>query len=253
MANYSKVRSIQLIRQIMKKQIISIGGGGFSKYGVYSDDNLGIDNYFLKQTEKINPSVCFLPTASADDAKYIVNFYTEFNKLSCKPSHLSLFSPLTGDIESFLLEKDAIYIGGGSTKNMLALFREWKVDIILKKAYEKGIVLGGISAGMNCWHEECITDSLFGELSVLKCLGFLKGSACPHYDKEEKRRPSYHSLMQNNKITSGIAIEDNAAVHFINGKISQVVTTKETSAYHVFLDSAKIIENRFDAIRLKLN
>ena len=233
----------------MKKQIISIGGGGFSKYGVYSEDNLEIEKYFLKQIGKDCPSICFLPTASADDAKYIVHFYTEFNKLSCEPSHLSLFSPMTRDIELFLLEKDAIYIGGGSTKNMLALFREWNIDIILKKAYEKGIVLGGISAGMNCWYEECITDSLFGELSVLKCLGFLKGSACPHYDKEEKRRPSYQSFIKSKRITPGIAVDDNTAVHYIDGNVSKVITTKETSAYQVYLDNNKVVEKRFESVK----
>jgi dipeptidase E len=235
----------------MKQQILSIGGGGFSKCGgVYSEEDLGLANYFLQQTGKKNPSICFLPTASADDAKYIVNFYTEFNKLPCKPSHLSLFAPLIADIESFLLEKDAIYVGGGSTKNMLALWREWGIERILQKALEKGLVLGGISAGMNCWYEECVTDSLFGELTSLKCLGFLKGSACPHYDGDEKRRPSYHTLMQKGKISSGIAIEDNAAVHYINGEVKQVVTTKQTSAYQVFIEGSRIVENRLDATSL---
>lgn len=235
---------------MIKKQIISIGGGGFSNWGVYSDEDLALADYFLGQTGKSNPSICFLPTASADDAKYIVCFYTEFTKLSCRPSHLSLFAPSVTDIESFLLEKDAIYVGGGSTKNMLALWKEWEIEKILKKALEKGIVLGGISAGMNCWYEECVTDSLFGELTALKCLGFLKGSACPHYDGEEKRRPSYHALMETGKIDSGIAIEDHAAVHYINGEIKQVVTTKQTSAYQVFSKGGKIFENRLDEIKL---
>ncbi|OGN60789.1 MAG: peptidase E [Chlamydiae bacterium RIFCSPHIGHO2_12_FULL_27_8] len=217
---------------------------------MYSDDNIEIEKYFLKQTQKENPSICFLPTASADDTKYVMHFYTEFTKLNCKPSHLSLFTPSTRDIEAFLLEKDAIYIGGGSTKNMLALFREWDVDSILKKAYEKGIVLGGISAGMNCWYEECITDSFFGELSVLKCLGFLIGSACPHYDKEEKRRPAYQSFIKSKRITPGIAIDDNVAVHYIDGKISKVITTKDSNAYQVFFDKNNIVEKRLEAQKL---
>ena len=234
----------------MEKQIISIGGGGFSKAGVYSEEDIELTKYFLRQTQKKNPSICFLPTASADDARYIVNFYVEMTKLSCKPSHLSLFMPSTKDIESFLLENDAIYIGGGSTKNMLALWREWSIDKILRKALEKGIVLGGISAGMNCWYEECVTDSLFGELTALQCMGFLKGSACPHYDGEEKRRPSYHALMQKGKVRSGIAVEDHAAVHYINNEIKQVITTKQTSAYQVFIEDSQVIEKRLNAIQL---
>ncbi len=229
---------------------MSIGGGGFSNWGVYSEEDIELEKYFLLQTNKEVPAICFLPTASADDAKYIVNFYTLFNKLSCRPSHISLFSPPTKYIEAFLLQQDAIYIGGGNTKNMLALWREWEIDKTLQKALNLGIVIGGVSAGMNCWYEECVTDSLFGELTTLKCLGFLKGSACPHYDGDEKRRPSYHSLMQSGKICSGIAIEDHAAVHYVNGEIKHVVSTKQTSAYQVFFKDSKIIEKRLNATKL---
>lgn len=226
----------------MTKQIISIGGGGFSYWGTYSDDNIEIEKYFLQQTAKDTPSICFLPTASGDDGGYTANFYRAFTEHPCKPSHLSLFSPPTADLESFILEKDAIYVGGGNTKNLLALWREWGIDQILRKALEQGVVLGGISAGMNCWYEECVTDSLFGELTALKGLGFLKGSACPHYNGEEKRRPSYHSLMLSGKVRPGIAVEDHAAVHYVDGKIKQVVTTKETSAYQVSIEDGKIVE-----------
>lgn len=234
----------------MKKQIISIGGGGFSNWGRYSGDDLAISNYFLQQTGKSTPSICFLPTASADDARYTVNFYSEFTKLACKPSHLSLFSPCTADIESFLLEKEAIFIGGGSTKNMLALWKEWGVDTILRKAYEKGVVLGGISAGMNCWYEECVTDSLFGELTALKALDFLKGSGCPHYNSEPKRRPAYQALLATGQLAAGIAIEDNAAVHYLEGEICRVITTKQTSAYRVSFMKDNIYEERLEAVKV---
>lgn len=139
-------------------------------------------------------------------------------------------------------------MGGGSTKNLLALWKEWKVDKILKKALEKGTVLGGISAGMNCWYEECVTDSHFGELTALKCLGFLKGSGCPHYDTEENRRPSYHKLIKTKKINPGIAIEDHAAVHYINGKIYKILSTNKTSAYEVSFQKEKILEKRLKAM-----
>ena len=234
----------------MKQQIISIGGGGFSKGDSYTPESAALSKYFLAQTEKPRPSICFLPTASADAAIYIVNFYTEFTKLSCTPSHLSLFKPHTREIESFLLTQDAIYIGGGSTKNMLALWKEWEIDTILKKALARGVVLGGISAGMNCWYELCVTDSLYGELTVLPCLGFLKGSCCPHYDGEANRRPSYHMLMQSGTITPGIAIEDHTAVHYVNGEIKQVVTTAQSNAYQVFLENGKIIEKRLEALSI---
>lgn len=234
----------------MKQQIISIGGGGFSRSGVYSADDVKLSRYFLNQTGKEIPSICFIPTASADAAAYIVNFYDEFIKLPCKPSHLSLFSPPVKDIESFLLSQDVIYVGGGSTKNLLALWKEWGIDRFLQKALQKGIILGGVSAGMNCWYEECVTDSLFGDLTALKCLGFLKGSGCPHYNGEKNRRPAYQALMQEQKVSSGIAIEDNAAVHYVDGKIKTVVTTKQTSAYQVSIENGRIIEHRLDALVL---
>lgn len=234
----------------MKEQIIAIGGGGFSCWGRYSDETLRLSQYLLDQAEKKCPSICFLPTASADDARYTVHFYTEFTKLSCKASHLSLFSPPTKDIEAFLIEKDVIYVGGGSTKNMLVLWKEWSLDNILKKALENGVVLAGVSAGMNCWYDACVTDSLFGDLTALNCLGFLKGSGCPHYDKEEKRRPSYHALMRSGMIGPGIAVEDYAAVHYVNGEIKQVITTTQSSAYEVSIDGPNVVERRLDSVTL---
>src|ERR1700722_9005940 len=179
------------------KQIIAIGGGGFSKFGDYSPKNLLIEEYILKQTGKERPSICFIPTASGEAPKYIVDFYRAFGTFDCRTSHFSLFEPPTADIEAFFLEKDAIYVGGGNTKSLIALWKEWQLDQCLKKAYEHGVLLSGISAGANCWFEECVTDSILGELTSLKCLGFLKGSCCPHYDGEEKRETAYHSLIQN--------------------------------------------------------
>lgn len=232
----------------MKGQILSIGGGGFSQWGKYSEEDAGIERYFLQQTKKKVPSICFLPTASADDAGYTVNFYRAFTKQRCKPFHLSLYSPCTADIESYLLEQDAIYVGGGSTKNLLVLWKEWGLDTILRKALEQGVVLGGVSAGMNCWYKECVTDSLFGSLTALKCLGFLKGSACPHYDGEEKRRPAYHSLLLSKGISSGIGVEDHAAVHYVDGEIHRVITSKDSSAYQVFLKGGKVVEKRLPSL-----
>ena len=113
-------------------------------------DNPLLDEYFLAQTGKPEPAVCFLPTASGDADGYVVRFYAAFMKLRCQPSHLSLFEP-PKNLEAFVLSQDAIYVGGGNTKNMLALWQEWKLDRILRKAWRQGVVLGGISAGSVCW------------------------------------------------------------------------------------------------------
>ena len=235
-----------------KKQIIAIGGGGFSKYGSYSPENSFIEEYFLQQTEKNTPSICFIPTASGESSKYIIDFYRFFGDLDCKPSHLSLFDLPSADLESFILEKDAIYVGGGNTKSMIALWKEWDLDRILKKAWESGIVLGGISAGANCWFEECVTDSIPGALTSLQCLGFLPGSCCPHYDGGKMRRPVYRQLMQRSEISEGVAIDDNVALHYVNNRLERIVRSNQTgAAYKVFKSHDEIIEEKMKTIFVK--
>lgn len=231
----------------IKQQIIVIGGGGFDKWGTYCPDNLPIERYILEQTGKARPKICFLPTASGDSLQYIVHFYQEFSKLNCQPTHLSILQPPTADLESYLLENDALYVGGGNTKNMLALWKEWGIDSCLRKAWKRGIVLSGISAGSICWFDEGLTDSIPGLLTQIKTLDFLKGSNCPHYDTEPNRRPVYHKLMLEDKITAGIAIDDNVAVHYVDGKIINIVkTTPQANAYRVFKDGGKIWEEKIE-------
>ena len=181
--------------------------------------------------------------------EYIIDFYRTFGTFDCRASHFSLFDPPTADFEAFFLEKDAIYVGGGNTKSMLALWKEWKLDQHLKKAYEHGVVLSGISAGANCWFEECITDSIPGELTTLKCLGLLKGSCCPHYDSEEKRKPFFRSFIQSGTILSGIALEDHAAAHYINDALVKVVRANDTaSAYLLSKGGDTFQEKRLEAL-----
>lgn len=229
----------------LKKQIIAIGGGGFSKCYNFSSDNMFIEKYILEQTGKKCPSICFLPTASADSPKYITDFYSEFLKLNCKPSHLSLFKPCTADIEGYLLENDALYVGGGNTRNMLALFKDWGIDSILEKAWNKGIVLAGLSAGSMCWFAQGLTDSIPGGLTVIKGFGFLSGSNCPHYDTEHKRRPAYHSLIEQGKMLDGIALDENVAAHYINDRLEKVIaTSSKKAAYRVYKEGNEVKEER---------
>lgn len=216
------------------KQIIALGGGGFSM----EPENPLLDRYILHQSGKTNPKICFLATASGDSDNYISRFYHFFEKQDCQPSHLSLFNPPSRDLESFLLEKDIIYVGGGNTKNLLVLWRAWGLDTILKKAWEQGIVLAGISAGSICWFEEGVTDSYGDGLAPLKCLGFLKGSNCPHYDGESERRPSYQNLIATNSITPGYAADDGVAIHFVDQEICHIVSSRPNAkAYKVNFDT----------------
>ncbi|WHY87371.1 peptidase E [Neobacillus novalis] len=220
------------------RQIIALGGGGFSM----EPENPLLDIYVLKQADKSVPSICFLPTASGDAENYIKRFYQAFEKLDSSASHLSLFNPPTRDLEDFILTKDIIYVGGGNTKNLLILWKEWGLDKILKKAWEQGVVLAGISAGSICWFEEGVTDSYGDKLEPIRALGFLKGSNCPHYDGESVRRPTYHKLVQDGRIQPGIAADDGVAVHFIDQEITRVVSSRPNAeAYHVSFEK-KVIE-----------
>lgn len=197
-------------------------------------DNPVLDRYVLNLTGREQPRICFLPTASGDAATYIVNFYAAFSKLRCMPTHLSLITPSTAGMRDLLLSQDVIYVGGGNTKNMLALWREWQLDQILREAWEQGVILAGLSAGAICWFEQGSTDSIPGALTVLPCLGFLPGSCCPHYDDEAERRPSYHRLLSSGTISAGYAVDTGAALVFYGTRLDRVVTSRpHARAYRV--------------------
>jgi dipeptidase E len=230
----------------IKKQIIAMGGGGFSM----EPDNPLLDQYIIEHARKTNPSVCFFPHATDDAVRYIFNFYKAFTRLNVRPTYLSLFTPPTADLESFILEQDVIYVGGGNTKSMLALWREWKLDDILYKAYQSGVVLAGLSAGANCWFREFSTDSAPGKLGTLPGLGFIETSFCPHYDGKSERRPSIHHLISEDLMMPGYAADDGAAVHFIDGRLFRAVSSRPAAkVYHIDkkkgLVSEEIIETHF--------
>jgi peptidase E len=208
-----------------------MGGGGFSM----EPDNLLLDRFVLSIAAVPQPKVCFIGTASGDSQVYVDRFYTAFNTLPSTPSTLSLFQPHTADFRSFVLEQDVIYVGGGNTRNLLVLWREWGLDAILREAWQSGIVMAGISAGSICWFQQGLSDSVVpGDLAPLDCLGFLPGSNSPHYDGEPGRRPAYHRFIREGKIVAGYAADDGAALHLIGDKLARVVSSRETAkAYSV--------------------
>jgi dipeptidase E len=203
------------------KQIIPIGGGGFYR----DSENLELEKYVIRQSGVENARVCFVPTASGEPDHYVASFYSAFLKLGCQPSVLTFFKR-TPDLRSFLLNQDVIYVGGGNTKSLLAVWSDWGVIELLREAWESGIVLTGVSAGAICWFEQGLTDSFSDGLRSLNCLGFLPGSCCPHFDGEAQRRPSFHKLMASGEIAAGVAIEDWTGVHFIGGEIHKVIASK---------------------------
>lgn len=227
------------------RQIIAMGGGGFSM----EPDNPLLDQFVLDQTGLARPRVCFLPHASDDTLRYIHNFFQAFTRLECRPSSLSLFSPHTSDIRGFLLEQDVIYVGGGNTKSMLALWREWSLDAMLREAWEKGVVLAGISAGANCWFEACSTDSFGnGSLRPLKCLGLLAGGFCPHYDGEAQRRPTLNAMVGAGELPDSWACDDGAALHFIGDEMREAVSSRASArAYRVAMRAGSgVVETPFN-------
>ena len=193
------------------KNIVAIGGGGFGR----SLESLEIEKYIISLVNKKNPKICFIPTASGDNDLYKLNFYRAFSKLKCITSHIDFFSR-TEDLEDKVLTQDIIYVGGGNTKSMLAVWKEWNLHKILINAYEKGIVMSGVSAGAICWFDKGITDSYADKLEIIDCLGIVKGIACPHFDEEKERKPYVYEVIKKQIIKSCLCIEGECALHIRN-------------------------------------
>ena len=228
------------------RNIIAIGGGGF---GANPGQGI-IEDYILKQTKKKNPKICFIPTATGDNEAYKVNYYSTFTNLDCCPTHLDFFKR-TPDLKDLIFNQDAIFVGGGNTKSMLAVWKEWGLDKILKKAYKNGVVMSGVSAGAICWFQNGITDSWASGLKIMPCLNFIKGTCCPHYDEEPERRPAVKKLLQSNQIKDVFAVDGGAALHIKDEKIfKSVVFRKEKSSYLVLQDGKEINEKSFKKIKL---
>ena len=225
------------------RQVIAIGGGGF---GRTQASNL-IEQYILDQaSNKSPPSICFIPTATGDLDPYVVNFYSVFSRLDCKPSHISFFKR-TIDLEEHIAKQDIIFVGGGNTKSMLAVWKEWNLDKILKIAYERGTVMSGVSAGAICWFDQGLTDSWADQLKIMPCMNFISGNCAPHYDEEPERRPATKKLLEKNVITSMYGIEGGAALHFIDETPAYTVRfAKNKNAYNVTLQDSEVSENPFD-------
>ena len=228
----------------MKKQIIAIGGGGFGR-------NPGegiIENYILNQSNAKNPNICFIPTATGDNEAYKNNYYATFTKLNCNPVHLDFFKR-TPDLENLINEQDVIFVGGGNTKSMLAVWKDWGLDLILHEAYKNGVVMSGVSAGAICWFEQGITDSWAEDLVVMDCLGFIGGACCPHYDEEPQRKPSLNKFLTKKVLNSCYAVDGGCALHIQDEKVfKSVVFSKNKNSFLVELKDNKVAEKPYSTI-----
>lgn len=215
-------------------------------------ENLLLDQFILSTAELPRPKVCFVGTASGDARSFSEKFLTAFSALPCVPTELSLFKPHTADLRTFVLEQDVIYVGGGNTRNMLVLWREWGLDAILREAWLSGVVMAGISAGSICWFEQGLSDSVIpGELAPLACTGFLPGSNCPHYDGEADRRPVYQRCVREGTLSAGFAADDGAALHFVGTKLVRAVSSRPAArAYRVELAGGEVEETALETVWL---
>ena len=212
------------------RQIVAMGGGGFS------DEPEGplLDDFVLGLTGKPRPRVCFAPTTSGDSEGYVKRFYDAFPPERAEASHLALFRRTVPDLRAFVLSQDVVYVGGGNTVNLLAVWRAHGLDLVLREAWEAGIVLCGLSAGGLCWFEGGSTDSLGdGSAPLRDGLGLLLGSFCPHYDSEAERRLTYQRYVMDG-LPGGFAADDGVGLHFVGTELVEAVASRPTAhAYRV--------------------
>jgi dipeptidase E len=213
-----------------ERNIVALGGGGFGGTG----DDDALDDFVLGLTGVERPAVCFVPTASGDADSYIVRFHAAFPPGRARATCLPLFIRDRRDLRAHLLAQDVIYVGGGNTVNMLAIWRAHGVDAILREAWEAGVVLAGMSAGALCWFEGGVTDSYGAVDGLPDGLGFLPGSMCPHFDSEPGRRPAYLRLVAEGALPPGIAADDDCALHFRDTSLAEAVSSRDgAGAYRV--------------------
>jgi len=214
-------------------RILACGGGG------------EFDRLLLELSASSRPRVCYLPTAAADEAAYVVRFYERFVPLACDPFHVGLFGMPEQPAER-IASADVVWVAGGNTANMLAIWRVHGIDRALRAAWDRRAVLAGASAGANCWFDASVTDSFGPQLDALADgLGLLAGSFCPHYDGETLRRPVYTRLVSEGALPPGIACDDAAAVLYEGTELAEVVTTESGArAYRVTAAGEEPLEAR---------
>lgn len=210
----------------MTTHIVTAGGGGFSMSPTGAPTAL--DLYIVELSGQQAPQVCFVPTAAADDPTYTNRFLTAFGALGVRTMVLTLWQDAARSVQR-LQQADVIYVGGGSTVNMLALWHAHGVGNALKQLTKSGknIVLAGLSAGAACWYQGCITDS-FGPMRAWRGgLGLLSGSFCPHFDGEAERAPVFTEAIASGVLEGGWAADDGAALHWVDGQLAHVIAEEE--------------------------
>ena len=215
----------------IEKKIIAIGG-----VGVSPESDKELDNFILNHSKKMKNNIGFLGTASKDDKEKINKFYKRFENTSSELSHFNLTSNID-DFHEWLLSKDIVYVGGGNTSFMLEIWRKNNFEQLFKIAYEKGIILSGVSAGAVCWFDWILSDSVGTGFNPLRGINLISGSCTPH-SSDEARINQFELDINNGKLPPGIAIDDGVAVVFIDGKPTEVYSSRKNHTAY-FLDKNK--------------
>ena len=216
--------------------------------GIYNDVWI---RYMATLTGKPRPRICYLPTASADNPQGIIRFYADCAELNVVPFVQTSFISSYDQKQTFaevLLSMDGIVCSGGNTLNQQVIWKAQGIDQVLRDAWNRGIVLGGASAGSLCWFEEGTTDSRPKELSIVQALGLLKGSHCPHYDAEGQRRPLYMKLIGSGQMKPGYACYNNAGIYFEDNDVKRVVASRaDAKVFYVSAVGGQVVEKELPA------
>jgi len=225
------------------RRIIGIGGAVLAP----ESGNFKLERYILDLSGAARPRVVFVPTASGDDVGYVARFYEAYARFGVELDVLRFFRRTPEDLREFLFGFDVVHVGGGNTRSMLAVWRHWGFDAVVKEAWERGILLCGSSAGSICWFEQGLTDSVAGDLTPMEGLGLLPGSNCPHYDGEANRRPAYRKLVADGTLAGGLACDDGAGVQFADGALQRVIASRPNArAYRVERIDGSVRETPLD-------
>jgi dipeptidase E len=232
-------------QQQVKRKLLVFGSGNFKVFL----------KHIIPFTRKEQPKIVFIPTATGDSLTSITNWYAACEDLPVKPYVMKTFISSYDTRQSFedtIMKADAVFVGGGNTLNMLAIWKAQGIDTALRKAYEAGILMTGGSAGSLCWFQNGTTDSRPIDLSKVEGMGWIKGSHCPHFDGEEFRRPLYHSLIQKGELYPGYACDNLAGIYWENEQfIKSVAVNDKSFSYHVDLVNGQINETRLATEVLK--
>lgn len=224
---------------------ILIAGGGFGTAFI---------RYMAELTGKPRPKICYLPTAAGDSLSGIISWFRSCAPLNVEASVQESFIASTRQTRSWedvFLSVDGIVVSGGNTLNQQAIWKAQGIDLVLRQAWDRGIVLGGASAGSLCWFEEGTTDSRPKELTTVQCLGFIKGSHSPHYDAEPGRRPLYQKLIGSGEMKPGYACDNDAGIYFEDNEVKRVVSTRAAAkVYYVSLGGGRVVERLMEPERI---